>query len=83
MAHKWPPDPEHIKALITEARELSARTVDNLDRKDVCAVATLGLTAKDLEALSVIAAADGRIRSYTVLIRRLILHEAKRLNGPA
>lgn len=52
---------------------------DNIDRKDVRQVALLALTEKDVENLETLAEADGRVRNYAVLIRRLISREAKAL----
>lgn len=69
--------PEHIKAIDTARKETGSRMCDNIERKDVKQVALLALTQKDIDALNVIADDDGRIKNYSVLIRRLISREAK------
>jgi hypothetical protein len=68
-----------LKELTAAHREESARMCDNIDRANVRQVALLALTDKDIAALEVIIEADGRLRNYAVLIRRLIAREAKRL----
>lgn len=82
----WPTVPnrfvassERVKELTLEAREEGAQMVDNLERKDVARVALLGLSEKDMENLRRLREADGRVRNYAVLIRRLIAREAKAL----
>lgn len=54
---------------------------DNVDRSNIAGVALLGLTAKEIKALEVLAEADGRVRNFAVLIRRLIVREAKALEA--
>lgn len=57
---------------------------DSTDRvlsEKTVAVALLALNAKEVEALDRIAEADGRVKSYAVLIRRLITREAKALGS--
>lgn len=72
---------EHMKVLYAAIRDESARMTDNIKRKDVRQVALLALTAKDIENLKTIAAAEAHTRNYAVLIRRLVAREAKELES--
>lgn len=78
---RWPASPEHMKWLDVTRSERSGRLVDNVDRNNVTAVALLAFTDKDIANLDALAAADGRVKSYAVLIRRLIAREAKALGA--
>jgi hypothetical protein len=63
-----------------EAQKERARYVDsNVDKDDVKEILLIGITAKDYDALQVLAKHNPRVKNYGVLVRRLIQAEAKRL----
>src|SRR5690348_1696333 len=70
----------HVRWLDLQREERSARLMDNLDRKGVTCYAFLGLTDADMANLAALSEADGRVKNYAVLIRRLIAREAKALD---
>lgn len=71
--------PERMKALYAEIKDERARMVDHIKPDDVRQVALLALDHEDFANLETIMEADGRLRNYAVLIRRLIAREAKRI----
>lgn len=72
--------PEHMKALLARVREESQRMCDtSVAREDVRQILLIGITEKDLDNLNALAAADGRIKNYAVLVRRLIARAVREL----
>ena len=68
--------PACVKAEHVARGERGKRMCDNLDRKDVSAIALLALTAKDIANLEALAEA-GRTKNYAAIIRRLVARAAK------